>query len=386
MIRSLGDINDEFRAEISETPAPAQDLPPQGENDDVARLISSFEFDATEAAEAADATEAAPKPEAAFETRRKPPRRVVLIVCAIAAIILVIAAAVLIGSGSAQENPPDRESGMQDGGDAEGAADDGAESKEQGDAAGGLGEDEYNSALDNLENEINEMRESREDGADTEDAADAADAAAGEAPASDGVAALYRDLIAGEYIAEAVSVAESDALSSREDRRTLIARIDARFSDNADKETVPLPSDAEINSDVEFTKLTEAANALVDSVNAGRESGRRLPEVIDLRTKAYAIYPIKVLKKLLAIDCEDFGLYCAAAEGSAAESFDSFVNAVKYRTEYLRELRYGSGDYCAELRRIGRVFAEIAEIDGIDAARKRHAAFIAACLYELAAR
>jgi hypothetical protein len=371
MIRPLSDINDEFRAEIAETPLSARDARSPDGNDDVAGLVSSF------------GAEAEPKAEA--KSPRKPPRHIIPIACAIVAIILIIIAATVLWNGFAppaeRDDPTGGVSGTQSDGDAEGTESADAEPEGQAGAEPDLGEGEYDSALDNLENELNEARKSQDADAGLSGTSDA-----GGALASGGVAALYTDLVAREYIEELVSVAELGALPSQENRRRLIEGIDARFSDGADGNSPVLPADEVINSDPEFTRLTEAANALINAVNAGRESGSRLSEVIDLRSKAYAIYPIRVLEKLLAIDCEDFGLYCAASERSAEEAYDSLIRSVKYRTEYLRELPYGSGAYYAELRRVGKTFAEIAEIDGADAERKRHAAWIADCLYELAAR
>ncbi|MDR1573398.1 MAG: hypothetical protein LBS24_03755 [Clostridiales Family XIII bacterium] len=385
MIRSLNEINDEFRVEVAETLFPAQAVQPQDRNGDVADLVSSFE------------SEAKPKPEAGVERRRTLLRRIIPIVCAIVAIILIIVATVLVLNlpASARETSGNANGTQtQDEGGAGDAARADAGSAEQGGAAREPGEGEYDSALESLENEINDARESAEAGANASDAAEgdanASDTAegdaSGEAFAYGGVAVLYRDLIAWEYIDEAVSITEPDALLSQENRRRLIERIDAHFSDRAGKDAPSLPTDEEINSDLEFTNLTEAANALVDAVNAGRESGGRLPEVIELRTKAYAIYPLGVLKSLLAIDFEDFGLYCVAADRSAAEALDSFISAVKYRTAYLYERPYGSDAYYAEIRRLGRIFAGIAEIGDADAAHKRHAELIAACLREMTAR
>jgi hypothetical protein len=363
MIRPLHDINDEFFAEAAETPPLPGDAQSPDENEDVAELVSSFAFPA----------------EAKAKTGRKPPRYIIPIVTAIVAIVLIVAAAVfaLRDSPPAQGASSNDTSGTEDAGN--------AKSEEEGDAASGPGEGEYNSALDNLENELNDMRDSGEGDTESSDA-ERADATSANDASTGGSAALYEYLIAREYVEKAASAAARDALLSPETRRELIERIDARLSDGAGKNAVTLPADEEINSDTAFTSLTEKANALIDAVNAGRENGSRLPEVIDLRTKAHAIYPLRVLKKLLAIDYEDFGLYCASSGRPAEESFDAFLNSVKYRTAYLRELRRGSGAYGAEIRHIGRVYAEIAEIGGMDAERRRHAELIAACLYEMAAR
>jgi hypothetical protein len=363
MIRPLSDINSEFRAELADAFPPARDIPATGGNEDVADLVSALRE--------------TPK----TEIGQSPPRYAIRIAIAIAAIILMIIAAVLLVKifTPATGGDPANET--------QGGADAGAESDGPNAVTPGSEEGEYNSALENLENEINSMRESQEDdgAADTSDAS--ADTSAGaESPsgaeASQAeLAALYRDLIAPEHLAEILPLVTEGNDAARD---RLTEQINARLLDGADKLAVSLPSDEEINSDTEFTNLTEPANALVDSINAGFTPGSRLPEVIDLRTKAFEIYPLRVLKKLLAIDYEDLGRYCAGAGRPAADAFDAFLNSVKYRTDYLRELSPESGVYYTEIRRIGRTFTNIAELGGADAGLRRHAELIAACLFEIA--
>jgi hypothetical protein len=111
-----------------------------------------------------------------------------------------------------------------------------------------------------------------------------------------------------------------------------------------------------------------------------------LEEVIDLRRRAYELYPVGALTKLLAVDYENLGLYCIAAGRPASDSFDAFINAIRYSVDDLRALQPESSDWRAALRRVSDIYAEISEIGDLDADRKRHAAFIEDCLHTLATR
>jgi hypothetical protein len=334
----------------------SQDAQEAGGNDDVADLVSALKE--------------TPK----TKIDQKLPRYAIPIGIAIAAIILVVIAVVLLvktftpatGGDSANE--------------ARGGADAGAESDDRNAVTPGPGEDEYNSALENLENEINSMRESQEEGGES-DTSDVSSGAESRSGTDTGLAALYKDLIAPDHITEAISRMTEGNDSARE---WLIGQINARFLADAGKSAISLPSAEEINSDAEFTSLTEPANALVDSINAGRTAASHLPEVIDLRTKAFEIYPLRILKKLLATDYEDLGRYYAGAERPAADAFDAFISSIRYRTDYLSELSPESGVYYVEMGRMGRTFTNIAEFGGVDAELRRHAELIAACLFEIA--
>jgi hypothetical protein len=373
MIRSLSDINREFRAEMADASSPLPDAPQDAYpsqdaqeadgNDDVTDLVSSLNKTAKE------------------KRRPKLLRYTILIAIVFVAVFLIIMASILVNalmSPDVSSNPTGQ---MQDG------LGDGVDSESDGrdPVAPGLEEDEYNSALENLENEVNSMRESQEEGGgtDTSDVSSDAESRSETDASYVGFAALYKDLITPEHISEAIPLMTEGNDSARE---WLIERINARFLADADRNAPSLPSGEEINSDAEFTNLTVPANALVDSINAGLTAGSRLPEVIDLRTKALEIYPLRILKKLLATDYEDLGCYYAVVGHPAADAFDAFINSIEYRTDYLSELSPESGVYYAEIGRIGRTFTNIAEIGGADAGLRRHAGMIAACLFEMAAR
>jgi hypothetical protein len=92
------------------------------------------------------------------------------------------------------------------------------------------------------------------------------------------------------------------------------------------------------------------------------------------------------LTKLLAVDYENLGLHYISVGRSAADSFDAFINAIRYSVDDLRTLQPESGDWRAVLRRVSDIYEEISEIGGLDADRTRHAAFIADCLHTLAMR
>jgi hypothetical protein len=358
MIRPLRDINDEFRAELAAEAPPDRTLPPAGGKADAADPIATFD--------------AAPK----RTVGRRLPRHAIPILIAVVAIILIVFAGVFALRGTpAQEDASDASNRTQE----DGAPGADAEAGEGSAPAPDEGAGEYDSALESLENEINSLRESGETGEDA-DLSGAVDA-----PSRTDIAALY-GCVVGAVEAEAVirdATAAADGLLLRRD---LIERIDAHLAADAGGKAVSLPSDTVINSDLSFTALTEPANALIDAVNAGFESADRLPEVIDLRRRAYEIYPLRVLKKLLAIDYEDWGLYCTLTGRSAADAFDAFIHAIEYRVAYLRDLPPESESRRAELRRIGGTYAALAEIDEPDAARARHAARLADCFYDMATR
>jgi tetratricopeptide (TPR) repeat protein len=349
MIRPLSDINNEFRAEIADAPFSAQDVRPSVGNDDVADLVSTFET--------------APKTKAG----RKPPRYAIPIAIAIVAIILIVIAGVLaLPNAPAQEDASGTPNQAQD----DAVPGDGADAESEGSGETADPPDpeatEYDSALESLENEINALRESE---------------AADEGSDLSGAAALYGCVMGLARADELLGEMDAGALPPR---RTLIEWIDAHFADGTGGDSPALPPDAEINSDLTFTSLTEPANALIDAINAGALSADRLPEAIDLRRRAYAIYPVRVLKKLLAIDYEDLGLYYGAAGRPAAEVLDAFVRSIAYRVEYLRELPQGGEGRRVEIRRIAGTYAAIAEIGGLGAEHRRHAAWIADGLFELA--
>ncbi|MDR2355272.1 MAG: hypothetical protein LBE16_03655 [Clostridiales Family XIII bacterium] len=359
MIRPLAEINAEYRAEIAAASPPAQAVFAPGENDAAAGPISTF---------GAEAKAVAPP-------GRKLSRYTIPIALAVVAIILIFVAVVLIlgdalPEGEASEGARQTQEGGESGADVSGA------DVETGEVPGA---ERYDSALESLENEIDSARES-ETGTD----ADAHGADIEAAPGRADVAALYA-LVVGAAQADAV-IRDTAAVGDLPHRRDLIERIDAYFLADADGDAVSLPSAAAINSDAAFTSLTEEANALINAVNAGLAPPDRLSEVIDLRKRAYGIYPVRVLKKLLAVDYTDLGMYYAADARRVDAALDALVRAIEYRVAYLRDLRSESGDRRAQLRRIGGAYAEIAAIVGSDDARKRHAAYIAECFYEMAAR
>jgi hypothetical protein len=196
------------------------------------------------------------------------------------------------------------------------------------------------------------------------------------------IALLYLYILGDGFIKGADAKTEPEISPSR--KSSLAGRIDAYMSEEAGKAPASLPTDSEINSDLDFTNLTEPANALIDRINAGREDKGLLSEVVGLREKAYSIYPLRVLKKLLATDYGELGAYYAPAHKE--EALDAFICSIKYRMAYLGELRGGSAARSAEIRRVGGTFAEIAEIGGLDAGSKWHAELIASCLSDMAAR
>jgi hypothetical protein len=238
------------------------------------------------------------------------------------------------------------------------------------------GEGEYNSALDNLENELNTVRESQQEGGEEDLSVVESDSLT-----ETNIAPLYLCILGDEFIESADTNTASEIPASRKDHLT--ERIYAYILYEANREKTALPSDEEINSDLEFTNLTEPANALINAVNAGREDKALLLEVISLREEAYGIYPLGVLKKLLAADYEDLGLYYAPVY--ASESFDAFIYSIKYRMAYLSELNPESGARRTEIGRVGRTFTEISGIGDLDDARKWHAKLIASCLFDMSA-
>ncbi|MDR2088093.1 MAG: hypothetical protein LBP73_01930 [Clostridiales Family XIII bacterium] len=345
MIRPLSEINEEFRAEITDAPPLAQ------ENDDVAGLLPSFKEDGD-----------------AKPVRSLPLYKIPIAIAIVAVILMIIAAFIAVKGMPAREDVSDGAGLPQAGTDASGAA-----SESEGDAAAqGLGEGEYDSALESVENEINAARESQGTG----EGEDVSDAEARSSLTKMELAALYLYILGPDRMEDADLSTEAEVEPSRKSR--LAERIDAYISERASEGAMSLPTDEEINSDLEFTDLTEPANALFDAINAGRADRSRLPEVIDLRERAYEIYPVRVLKKLLAGDYEKLGLYYAPTR--AMEAFDAFIYAIKYRMEYLSEFPPGSAVHRAERRLVANIFAEIAEIDGLDAAYKWHAELIAGCL------
>jgi hypothetical protein len=344
MLKSLSDINSEFRDELTDASPPVV-------NADVTGLAASL----TAISGAAGLS-------------RKLPRNALPIAGIIIGAILIIIAIVMILSLS---TPPEdvADSVNQTQGDAA-AADTGGENA-------ATSEGEYNSALENLENEINSMRELQGEGGN----ADLSDADIEAALAEMEIASLYLYILGLGLMEDADMNTESDMRSLRKDH--LAERIYVHITENSESSSViTLPANEEINSDLEFTNLTEPANALIDAINSGRESRSSLPDVIDLREKAYSIYPLRILKKLLAADYEELGLYYSSI--NVPEAFDVFIRSVKYRMEYVGELRSDSNARRIELRRAGRTFSEIAEIGDLDAASKWHAELIAACLFEMA--
>jgi hypothetical protein len=363
MIRSLLDINEEFRAEVADAPSPAQGIPTSDGNGDVARLVLSFKEDAK------------------TPPRRKLSQRAALIAITVVAIILILVAVFLaVKLTPANEDIPSDGTDRTPAGGEIGADASDADAGGKDVAATGVEEGAYNSALESVENEINALRDSGE----TDAGAETSDAGAKDSFSQSGLLALYGGVVGSDRIEDADTDRVVDASPQR--RQALIERINAYLSADAAAVAVSLPSDTEINSDTAFTSLTAPANALVNAINAGLAGSDRLPEVIDLRKNAYAIYPVRVLKKLLAIDYEDLGLYYIASGQPSEETFDAFLFAVKYRVEYLRDLHPGSGDRRAQMRRVGETYANIAQIDGTGEDHKRHAELIAACLYELAER
>jgi hypothetical protein len=353
MIRPLADINEEFRAEIAAASLSAQDAPVPGENDDAAGLASSLDKEAR----------TGPR------TVRKLPRYTIPIAVAIVAIILIfVGAALALGGTPPPESVSEGASGTRDAfvsvagaGEVSGAAEQGAGARD--------------SASENAENDSNAARESEEErGADP-------GAAGGEAAiAKPGIAALYGYIIGFAQLEDADMNADADAMRQR--RQSLIERINAYFPDDAGEDAALLPSDARINADAAFTSLTESANALTEAVIAGREHWERLSEVIDLHRRAYELYPLPVLKTLLARDYAHFGQRLSASGQHAEEAFDAFVYSIIYRVECLRELPPESDARREEIQRIGTAYASIAAIDGLDAECRRHAAWIGDCLSE----
>jgi hypothetical protein len=365
MIRPLREINEEFFAEIADAASPPQDVPPSVDEDDAEDLPLPFEGEAEE------------KP------KRSLPRHALPIAIAVVAIILLIIAAILNLKGAPSSGAEAREGvsggagSPPSGADVSGGAGESGEAAESGgNAEAGveaapvpeLDEGAYDSARESVEAEIDAARE----------AGEGADAAANESVASLAeieIAALYLYILGPGRVEDADLNAEPDADPSRASH--LADRISARISEMASADAAPLPPDDAINSDSEFTSLTKRANALINAINAGREAKSRLPEVIDFRERAYAIYPVRVLKKLLASDYGYLGSHYAP--DNASEAFDAFVYAIKYRMEYLNELPYAGDAQREELGRVAGIYAKMAEIEGLDAALKRHAAFISDC-------
>jgi hypothetical protein len=392
MIRPLSDINEEFLSEIIGAQPLAPDISTPDANDDVGDLIASLE---TSAGDFAASPYAEPAPYAepdsganddagdiaasiGEESRSKTgapgglklSKELVSIVGIIIGIILIIVAALMLVESSSGLHGDDANSADQ------GASDNANADAGSGGETAGPGAGEYDAALDNLENELNDVRESQEEG-ETADLS----LVESESLAETNIASLYLYILGDERMESADADTASEITAARKEHLT--ERIDAYISDEAKREAASLPSDEEINSDSEFTSLTVPANALINAVNAGREDRAALPEVIDLREKAYGIYPLRVLKKLLAADYEDLGLYYAPAH--ASESLDAFIYSIKYRMAYLSELHPESGAHRTEIGRVGRTFTEISEIRDLDAARKWHAKLIASCLFDLSA-
>jgi hypothetical protein len=354
MIKSLSDINSEFRDELPDASLLAPDMPASGSNDDVKGLAASLKA----------------VPAVSGLSRKLPRNALPIAAVIIGAILIIIALVMILNLSTPLEDDAGNVSQTQDGADAGVNADTDGEDAAQG--------DEYNSALDNLENEINSMRDSQEEGgsADLSDA-DVEAAVVGEIE----IASLYLYILGLGLMEDADINTESDMRSLRKNH--LAERINIHISDDlVNSDATALPADEEINSDLEFTNLTEPANTLIDAINAGRESRSFLPDVIDLREKAYSIYPLRVLKKLLAADYEELGSYYSS--NKEPEAFEMYILSVKYRMEYLGELRSDSGARRTELRRVGRTFAEITEIGDLDAAIKWHAELISSCLFEMA--
>ncbi|MDR2132593.1 MAG: hypothetical protein LBP30_04520 [Clostridiales Family XIII bacterium] len=360
MIRPLSDINEEFFAETVDAGLPAQDVSPHVEGDDAADLMSSFE------------EESETKP------HRSPLRYAIPVILALAAILLLVMAIML---GMRDGDASDRKDVSADAVSPPSGADVSEDAGESGETAAGAGGDSDSGANADSDSDANADSDS-DASADSDEGTDAPSADLSASLAEVEIAALYLYILGPGLAEDADLSADPAAEPSRTSR--LADRIDAHISEMAGKGAATLPPNDEINSDLEFTRLTEPANALVNAINAGREAKSRLPEVIDLRERAYAMYPVRVLKKLLAVDYEDFGSHCAP--DNASEAFDAFVYAIKYRMEYLSELPYAGGAQRRELGRVAGTYAKIAEIEGLDAAIKRHAAFIADCLYGPAAR
>jgi hypothetical protein len=394
MIRSLSDINEEFLSEIIGAQSLAPDISAPLEigdtasyaNDDVEDLIASLETGPLPGADdIAPPLDEESKPEYMSGSRSntsapsgpKLSREFVSIAGIIIGIILIIIAAVMLVESS---------SGLRgdaaNGADQTGSSDASADAGPGDETAGPPGENaepgagEYNAALDNLENELYAARESQ--GEDEEADLSLVES---ESLAEMNIASLYLHILGDEHMESADINTASEIPPER--KYHLTERIGAHISDEASREAASLPSNEEINSDLEFTSLTEPANALINAVNAGREDKAAMLEVIGLREKAYGIYPLSVLKKLLAADYEDLGLYYAPAH--ASESFDAFMYSIKYRMAYLSELHPESKAHRTEIGRVGRTFAEISEIGDLDAARKWHAKLIASCLFDISA-
>jgi hypothetical protein len=438
MIRSLNEINEEFLSDIISAPPPASDMRtpdpsdeagdlatfPDAEsvfaanndagdddtgNDDtgdnyVSDLEASLEADGLAALfdEAAaripngDVDDLIGDPDGAPNGKpaggRKLSGRTFSIAGIIIGIILIIVAIVMLVEGSSALNGDASGGGEQT---QVGDADPDAESGD-GITASGVGEGEYDSALDNLENEINSARESQtESGAATpSEASGGTDAAVTDTAVTDAagtdaseieIASLYLYMLGLKLMEDAdVSNVNTGSDISPARKTHLIERIDAYISEESDGDAISLPTDEEINSDSAFTGLTAPANALVNEINAGRESRKMLPDVIDLRERAYSIYPLRILKKLLAGDYEELGSYYAPAY--ASEAFDAFIYSIKYRMEYLSDLRLGSDAHSTEMQRVGRTFTRISEIGGLNDASKWNAELIASCFFEISAR
>jgi hypothetical protein len=389
MIRSLSDINKEFLSEIIGSHTLEPDISPPDANSDVGDLIASLEAEkapapvadsgtggfapaqtlgADDFATSADA-ESGPAyiPDSISKTKGlgglKLSKQFVSIAGIIIGIILIIVAAVMLLESSSglygdAANDADQTRNGRIGADADADVELPGE-----DVVSNAGEDEIDS----------------ENGRGEIDNADLSDAAAKDAPAETKVASLYLYVLGDERLEDADMNTSSEILPSRKNH--LAERIEAYISEETKRKSLSLPSDEEINSDAEFISLTVPANEMVDAVNAGCEDKTRLLEVIDLREKAYGIYPLSVLKKLLAVDYEDLGLYYA--QNYSSESLDAFIYSVKYRMEYLSDLHPESGARRAEIERVGKTFTEISKIEDLDAERKWHAKLIASCLFDI---
>jgi hypothetical protein len=349
-IKSLTGIGEEFYAELTSVAAPAQDAQPADGPGDAEVSVSPSEADAK-----------------ALPGRKGPRprlRQIVSIAIAIIAIILIIVAVNLVVKGMPARGDisSDGENGIKTGDESGGSAAALPEGDEAGGGAAALPGSQEADADDILPDTGAYLSSPRID-----------------------VAALYVHIVGFDRIEDAdMDESAADALPER--KRSLIERIETHFSDGAYNDAPPLSSETEIDADPAFKRLTEQADALADAIGTGLAARDRLHEVIDLRREAHELYPEHALTMRLAIDYEDLGVYCIEAGQPEGEAVDAFINEIRYRVEYMNGLPAESEDRRAEIRSIADTYIAIAQISLPDTDRKWHAAFIADCLYALAAR